>query len=34
MVAGKKVIAVRDYLTSERVDKLTGENSGILLPKS
>ena len=34
MVAGKKVIAVRDYLTSERVDKLTGEKSGILLPKS
>lgn len=34
MVAGKKVIAVRDYLMSERVDKLTGENSGILLPKS
>lgn len=34
MVAGKKVIAVRDYLTSERVDRLTGENSGILLPKS
>ena len=34
MVAGKKVIAVRDYLTSERVYKLTGENSGILLPKS
>ena len=34
MVAGKKVIAVRDYLTSERVDKLTGEKSEILLPKS
>ncbi len=34
MVAGKKVIAVRDYLTSERVDKMTGEKSGILLPKS
>lgn len=34
IVAGKKVIAVRDYLTSERVDKLTGEKSGILLPKS
>lgn len=34
VVAGKRVIAVRDYLTSERVDKLTGEKSGILLPKS
>lgn len=34
IIAGKKVIAVRDYLTSERVDKLTGEKSEILLPKS
>lgn len=34
IVAGKRVIAVRDYLTSERVDKLTGEKSEILLPKS
>lgn len=34
VVAGKRVIAVRDYLTSERVDKLTGEKSEILLPKS
>ncbi len=33
-VAGKKVIAVRDYQTSERVDKVTGEKSEILLPKS
>ncbi len=33
-VAGKKVIAIRDYLTSERVDLLTGEKSEILLPQS
>ena len=33
-IAGKKVIAVRDYQTSERVDKITGEKSEILLPKS
>lgn len=33
-VAGKKVIAVRDYQTGERVDKVTGEKSEILLPKS
>ncbi len=33
-VAGKKVIAIRDYLTSERVDILTGEKSEILLPQS
>ncbi len=33
-VAGKKVIAIRDYLTSERVDLLTGEKSKILLPQS
>lgn len=34
IVAGKKVVAVRDYLTSERLDKLTGEKDTILLPKS
>ena len=33
-VAGKKVIAIRDYQTSERVDLKTGEKSEILLPKS
>ncbi len=33
-IAGKKVIAVRDYQTSERVDIATGEKSEILLPKS
>ena len=33
-VAGKKVIAIRDYLTSERVDLKTGEKSEILLPQS
>ncbi len=34
VVAGKKVIAVRDYQTSVRTDKVTGETSEILLPKS
>ncbi len=33
-IAGKKVIAVRDYQTSERTDVKTGEKSEILLPKS
>ncbi len=33
-VAGKKVIAIRDYLTSERIDLATGEKSKILLPES
>ncbi len=33
-IAGKKVIAVRDYQTGERVDLKTGEKSEILLPKS
>ena len=33
-VAGQKVIAIRDYQTSERVDLKTGEKSEILLPKS
>ena len=33
-VAGKKVIAIRDYQSSERVDLKTGEKSEILLPKS
>lgn len=33
-IAGKKVIAIRDYQTSERVDLKTGEKSEILLPKS
>lgn len=33
-VAGKKVIAVRDYQTSVREDKISGEKTDILLPKS
>ncbi len=34
MVAGKKVLAVRDYKTSVRTDLVTGETEKILLPVS
>lgn len=33
-VAGKKVVAVRDYLTSVRTDKISGAEEKILLPTS
>lgn len=33
-VAGKKVLAIRDYQTSVRTDSLTGETEKILLPPS
>lgn len=33
-IAGKKVIAIRDYQTSERVDLNTGDKTEILLPAS
>jgi phosphoglucomutase len=33
-VAGKKIVAIEDYKTSERVDTTTGEKTVITLPKS